>query len=112
MKILFLAQEPTLQRTEVVTGNAIRLDQLRTALLAAGHEVVHTWLADASHVAPGSFRGRDELQGLILAHAPDVVAGCRLACESARAGERILVFGSFLTVGPALEFIGPNSLGL
>lgn len=73
MKILFLAQEPTLQRTEVVTGNAIRLDQLRTALLAAGHEVVHTWLAGAGHAAPGSFRSRDELQGLILAHAPDVI---------------------------------------
>jgi len=48
----------------------------------------------------------------ILAHAPDVVAGCRLARESAKPGERILVFGSFLTVGPALEFIGPNSLRL
>jgi dihydrofolate synthase/folylpolyglutamate synthase len=43
---------------------------------------------------------------LILAHAPDVATGCRLAREAARSGDRILVFGSFLTVGPALGFLG------
>jgi dihydrofolate synthase/folylpolyglutamate synthase len=48
----------------------------------------------------------------ILAHAPDVVAGCRAARDAAKPGDRILVFGSFLTVGPALEHIAPNSLGL
>ena len=42
----------------------------------------------------------------ILAHAPDVAAGCRAARDAARPGDRILVFGSFLTVGPALEFLG------
>jgi dihydrofolate synthase/folylpolyglutamate synthase len=48
----------------------------------------------------------------ILAHAPDVAAGCRAAHDAARPGDRILVFGSFLTVGPALELIAANSLGL
>ncbi|HEU5137356.1 MAG TPA: bifunctional tetrahydrofolate synthase/dihydrofolate synthase [Steroidobacteraceae bacterium] len=42
----------------------------------------------------------------ILAHAADVAAGCRAARDAARPGDRILVFGSFLTVGPALEFLG------
>ena len=42
----------------------------------------------------------------ILAQAPDVADGCRLARAAVRPGDRILVFGSFLTVGPALEFIG------
>jgi dihydrofolate synthase/folylpolyglutamate synthase len=42
----------------------------------------------------------------VLAHAPDVATGCRMAREAAQAGNRILVFGSFLTVGPALQFIG------
>ena len=73
MKILFLAQEPILQRTEVVTGNAIRLDQLRTAITGAGHEVVHTWLAGSGPAASGAFRSRDELQARILSEAPDVI---------------------------------------
>ena len=42
----------------------------------------------------------------ILAHAADVASGCRIARAAAAPGERILVFGSFLTVGPALEFLG------
>jgi dihydrofolate synthase / folylpolyglutamate synthase len=42
----------------------------------------------------------------VLAHAPDVAEACRLARAAARPGERVLVFGSFLTVGPALEFLG------
>jgi dihydrofolate synthase/folylpolyglutamate synthase len=48
----------------------------------------------------------------ILAHAADVAAGCKVARDAARAGDRILVFGSFLTVGPALEFLGPEFVGL
>jgi dihydrofolate synthase/folylpolyglutamate synthase len=48
----------------------------------------------------------------ILAHATDVASACRLARGAATAGDRILVFGSFLTVGPALEFLGPEYLGL
>jgi dihydrofolate synthase/folylpolyglutamate synthase len=48
----------------------------------------------------------------ILAHAADVPAGCRVARDAARTGDRILVFGSFLTVGPALEFLGPEFIGL
>jgi dihydrofolate synthase/folylpolyglutamate synthase len=48
----------------------------------------------------------------ILAHAADVAAGCQVAREAARSGDRILVFGSFLTVGPALDFLGPEFVRL
>jgi dihydrofolate synthase / folylpolyglutamate synthase len=48
----------------------------------------------------------------ILAYARDVASACQLARDAATAGDRILVFGSFLTVGPALEFLGPEYLGL
>ncbi len=48
----------------------------------------------------------------ILAHAADVAAACRVARDAAQPGDRILVFGSFLTVGPALEFLGPEFVGL
>jgi len=42
----------------------------------------------------------------IDAHAGDVASACRRARELARSGDRVVVFGSFLTVGPALEFLG------
>ena len=38
--------------------------------------------------------------------APDVTAGCRLASAQARPGDRVVVLGSFHTVGPALEWLG------
>jgi dihydrofolate synthase/folylpolyglutamate synthase len=45
-------------------------------------------------------------QASILARTADVVEACRAARAAARPGDRVLVFGSFLTVGPALEFLG------
>jgi dihydrofolate synthase/folylpolyglutamate synthase len=42
----------------------------------------------------------------VLAHASGVGEACHVARTSARPGDRVLVFGSFLTVGPALEFLG------
>ena len=80
MKILFIAQEPLLQADEVVSGNAIRIEQLRTALTAAGHEIVHSWLSAPAEkklyrASPTtrSFASRDELQGIIQAESPDVI---------------------------------------
>ena len=35
----------------------------------------------------------------------DVVAGCRAAEALAQPGDRVVVFGSFLTVGPALAVL-------
>jgi len=42
----------------------------------------------------------------VLAQTSDVAEACRVARATARQGDRVLVFGSFLTVGPALEFLG------
>lgn len=42
----------------------------------------------------------------VLAQANCVANACRTARAAARPGDRVLVFGSFLTVGPALEFLG------
>jgi len=41
----------------------------------------------------------------VLSCAADVAEACRKARAAARPHERVLVFGSFLTVGPALEFL-------
>ena len=46
--------------------------------------------------------------GLVRAEvtlADSVVAGCERAREQARPGDRVVVFGSFLTVGPALAWL-------
>jgi len=42
----------------------------------------------------------------VLVHAGDVAEACRAARAATRPHDRVLVFGSFLTVGPALEFLG------
>jgi len=41
----------------------------------------------------------------VEAVAADVVAGCRAAEALAQSGDRVVVFGSFLTVGPALAML-------
>jgi dihydrofolate synthase/folylpolyglutamate synthase len=45
----------------------------------------------------------------VTATAVDVVAGCATAQAMARSGDRVVVFGSFLTVGPALEWLQAGS---
>jgi dihydrofolate synthase / folylpolyglutamate synthase len=45
-----------------------------------------------------------------LSTAADVAAGCRAAHAAAKPGDRVVVFGSFLTVGPALEVLPPRML--
>jgi len=42
----------------------------------------------------------------VLAQSVSVSAACDAARAAGRPGDRIVVFGSFLTVGPALEFLG------
>jgi dihydrofolate synthase/folylpolyglutamate synthase len=41
----------------------------------------------------------------VVARAENVASGCEIAETMARAGDRIVAFGSFLTVGPALEWL-------
>jgi dihydrofolate synthase/folylpolyglutamate synthase len=58
-------------------------------------------------VSPAELERRLPPGATVLAHARTVAGGCRLARDAARPGERILVFGSFLTVGPALAIVRP-----
>lgn len=41
----------------------------------------------------------------VVAQAERVASGCEAAEQMARAGDRVVAFGSFLTVGPALEWL-------
>jgi dihydrofolate synthase/folylpolyglutamate synthase len=55
--------------------------------------------AAALRARAGNLRGRSEL-------ADSIAAGCARARGLARAGDRVLVFGSHHAVGPALEWLG------
>jgi dihydrofolate synthase/folylpolyglutamate synthase len=60
-------------------------------------------LSGARALAPDALATRVRNLGAnVDAVAADVVAGCLAAEALAGAGDRIVVFGSFLTVGPAL----------
>jgi len=73
MKILLITQEPPLQSEEIVSGNAVRTRQLTNGLETAGHVVSQTWLSIDRGRAEGSFRNSDELQGILLQHAADII---------------------------------------
>ena len=69
MKILLITQEPPLLNEEVVSGNAVRSVQIRSALEAAGHQVVQVWLG----AGPSGFRNHDELQGILIRQEPAAI---------------------------------------
>src|SRR5210317_2088273 len=76
MRILLITQEPPLLDTEIVSGNAVRTLQIRSALETAGHQVNQAWLAtnSSSKTEPGlTFRNHDQLQGILLKQDPDAV---------------------------------------
>ena len=57
-------------------------------------------------VSPHELLARLPPGAVVLGAEKDVASACRAARAAAVAGDRIVVFGSFLTVGPALEFLG------
>ncbi len=63
-------------------------------------------LSGPRSVSAQSLAARLPQAASIVELATDVAAGCRAARDAAAPGDRIVVFGSFLTVGPALEFLG------
>ncbi len=73
MKILLITQEPPLLSEAVVSGNAVRTQQIRQALEGAGHEVLQTWLCIDRKLTQGAFRNRDQLQGILMKQAPDAI---------------------------------------
>jgi dihydrofolate synthase/folylpolyglutamate synthase len=100
----------TLPRARTIAVCGILGDKDVQGIAAAVGADVDAWVL-VTLEGPRAVPTRDLAEQLprdaqVLAHAPDVAAGCRAARDAARPGDRILVFGSFLTVGPALEFLG------
>jgi glycosyltransferase involved in cell wall biosynthesis len=77
VKILLITQEPPLLSNEIVSGNAVRTVQMRTALEAAGHQVIQVWLATGRPGSPeksgSTFSNQDELQGILMKQEPGAV---------------------------------------
>ncbi len=72
---------------------------------------VRQWIAvalDGPRALPPAELGRRiaAAGGTSVTIATDVADGCRMAVAACGPGDRILVFGSFLTVGPALTHLG------
>jgi glycosyltransferase involved in cell wall biosynthesis len=77
MKILLITQESPLRNEEIVSGNAIRSVQIRSALETAGHQVVQLWLATGrqgqEEIAGSTFRNSDQLQGILMKQEPGAI---------------------------------------
>jgi dihydrofolate synthase / folylpolyglutamate synthase len=105
-----------LPRARVIGVCGILGDKDIPGIAGAVETQVDEWILVAlpgpRSVSPSQLERHLSAGAKILAHASDVAEGCRLARDAARPGDRILVFGSFLTVGPALEFLGPEFVGL
>jgi dihydrofolate synthase / folylpolyglutamate synthase len=104
-----LAARPCRGRTIAVCG--ILADKDVEAIVAALAPQVRRWIAVGLEgpraLAPAALAARIAATGAspVLA-AADVVAGLAQARAECRPGDRVLVFGSFLTVGPALAWLG------
>lgn len=103
-----LAAQPVSGRTYAVAG--ILQDKDAAAIGSALQAVVDAWvlvgLPGERGGDPEKLRQRlpETCRSIVL--APDVEHGCSAALALAQRGDRIVVLGSFLTVGPALDWLG------
>ncbi len=103
-----LAALPPAKRTIAVCGVLGDKDiaGITTALAAQIDAWVLAALEGPRAVATAELAARLPPGAQVIARADDVAGACRAARAAAQSGDRIVVFGSFLTVGPALEFLG------
>jgi len=104
-----LAMRPVSGRTLAVCG--ILADKDVAGILQAMRPAVDQWIAvgldGPRSLDAAALAGRLESAGAnAVRRADDVATGCRLARELASPGDRVVVFGSFLTVGAALGWLG------
>lgn len=103
-----LAARRPARRTIAVCG--ILADKDVEGIAAALGAAVDTWIAAGLQgpraQAPAALAARlHAATGAAVTVAADVVSACEAARGMARAGDRIVVFGSFQTVGPALSWL-------
>jgi dihydrofolate synthase/folylpolyglutamate synthase len=96
------------RRTVAVCG--VLGDKDIAGILAVLAPAIDSWvlttLEGARAVPASEIAARLPAGAEVVALENDVAAACRAARGAAQSGDRIVVFGSFLTVGPALDFLG------
>ncbi|WP_129780550.1 bifunctional tetrahydrofolate synthase/dihydrofolate synthase [Peristeroidobacter soli] len=103
-----LASRPTGGRTLAVCGilGDKDIEGIATALRNSFDSWIIVGVPSARAVPVDALSERLAKTGAHIAKTAATVAdGCEAARTMARAGDRIVVFGSFLTVGPALEWL-------
>jgi len=96
------------RRTIAIFG--VLADKDLQGMLAALREQVDEWIA-VSLPGPRALPAETIAQRLratgltVLGSCADVASACELAESYVKSNERVLVFGSFLSVGPALEWL-------
>lgn len=105
-----LAARPCVGRTIAVCGMLADKDVTGVAAVLAAQidEWVLCSLPEARGLSAAALRERLPPQCAVVAQGDTVAAACRIARERATATDRIIVFGSFHTVGPALEALGAD----
>jgi dihydrofolate synthase/folylpolyglutamate synthase len=107
-----LAARPTTGRTLAVCGilGDKDIEGVGSALRDSFDAWIVVGLDSGRAVAVDALSARlTKVGARVVATAADVVAGCRAAEATARDGDRIVAFGSFLTVGPALDWLQSGS---
>lgn len=107
-----LASRPMAGRTIAVCGilGDKDIEGIATALRTSFDAWIVVGLPSARAVPADELAQRLAKMGARIAKTDATVAdGCETAQTMARAGDRIVVFGSFLTVGPALEWLQAGS---
>jgi len=104
-----LQARPTLGRTIAVIGMLGDKDSL--GVIERVKSFVDVWIVAGVDgpraLAPYALAERLRHAGVEVAHtASDVAAACEHARELLRESDRVVVFGSFHTVGPALAWLG------
>jgi dihydrofolate synthase/folylpolyglutamate synthase len=103
-----LYASPHAGRTLAVCG--ILADKDAAAIVAALRDCVDAWWCasvDGARGRSGTDLARvvSDLVSVPVEHAADVAAACAAAAAAASGADRIVVFGSFHTVGPALDWL-------
>jgi dihydrofolate synthase/folylpolyglutamate synthase len=107
-----LASQPATGRTIAVCGilGDKDIEGIATALRNSFDSWIIVGLPSARAVPVDDLTKRLAKTGAHIAKTAATVAdGCEVAQTVARAGDRVVVFGSFLTVGPALEWLQARS---
>jgi dihydrofolate synthase/folylpolyglutamate synthase len=107
-----LASRPATGRTIAVCGilGDKDIEGIATALRNSFDSWIIVGLPGARAVPVDDLAERLAKMGAHIAKtAPTVADGCEIAQSVAHAGDRVVVFGSFLTVGPALEWLQARS---